>query len=110
MILRRCTVRTRPKLCLGFAFALTSRTVLSYMHVLPEYQRRGLGQLLMEQALKDADRDGAQAFLLATDAGKRLYEKFGFRSLEVKELDFMDLGASGKRNTTAQIREPERKL
>ena len=77
------------------------------MHVLPDYQRRGLGQLLMEQAVKDSDRDQAQTFLLATDAGKRLYEKFGFRSLEEKELDFVDLGAGGKRNTTAQMREPQ---
>jgi predicted N-acetyltransferase YhbS len=56
------------------------------MHVLPDYQRRGLGQLLMEQAVKDSDRDQAQAFLLATDAGKLLYEKFGFGNLEEKEL------------------------
>ena len=56
--------------------------------------------------MKDADRDGAQAFLLATDAGKRLYAKFGFKELEVKELDFVEFGASGKRNTTAMMRVP----
>jgi predicted N-acetyltransferase YhbS len=76
------------------------------MHVLPAYQRRGLGQRLMEQVLLDADRDGAQAFLLATDAGKRLYTKSGFVDLETVSLDFVHLGASGARNTTAQMREP----
>ena len=47
----------------------------------------------MEQAIKDSDRDQARAFLLVTDAGKCLYEKFGFRSLEEKELNFVNLGA-----------------
>lgn len=60
----------------------------------------------MEQALIDADRDGAQAFLLATDAGNRLYSKFGFIDLEEKSLD-LHLGANGKRKTTAQIRDPQ---
>jgi N-acetylglutamate synthase-like GNAT family acetyltransferase len=65
------------------------------MIVHPAYQRRGLGPRFKEQALKDADRDGVQAFLLATDAGKFLYNKSSFREFEVKNLDFVNLGASG---------------
>lgn len=80
--------------------------VLEYMYVLPAYQRQGLGQRLMEQALLDADKDGAKAFLCASDLGRRLYAKFGFKDLETKSVDFIHLGAVGARNTTAMIREP----
>ena len=31
----------------------------------------------------------------------------GEKELEVKELDFVKFGASGKRNTTAMMREPK---
>lgn len=77
------------------------------MQVRPEYQRQGLGRRLMKQALLDADRDGAQTYLAASDAGKRLYVKDGFRELEVVKLDFIHLGASGVRNTTAMMRDPQ---
>jgi ribosomal protein S18 acetylase RimI-like enzyme len=77
------------------------------MHVLPAYQRLGLGQRLMEEAILDADKDGAKAFLTASDAGKRLYVKYGFKDLEVKYVDLTHLGATGARNTTAMAREPQ---
>jgi ribosomal protein S18 acetylase RimI-like enzyme len=77
------------------------------MHVLPAYQRRGLGQRLMEEAIRDADKDGAKAYLSASDAGRRLYLKYGFKDLEVKYVDFRHLGATGARNTTAMMREPQ---
>lgn len=81
--------------------------VLNYMQVDPAYQRQGLGQRLMKQALQDADRDGAQAFLCASDAGKRLYVKYGFKTLEEVKLDFVHLGATALRKTTAMLREPQ---
>jgi ribosomal protein S18 acetylase RimI-like enzyme len=77
------------------------------MHVLPAYQRRGLGQRLMEEAILDADKDGSKAYLSASDAGKRLYVKYRFKDLEVKYIDFTHLGAIGAPNTTAMMREPQ---
>ena len=77
------------------------------MHVLPTYQCRGLGQRLMEEAILDADKDGAKAYLSASDAGRNLYVKYGFKDLEVKYVDFTHLGAIGARNTTAMMREPQ---
>lgn len=79
---------------------------LEYMYVLPAYQRQGLGQRLMEQGLLDADKDGAKTFLCATDVGRRLYAKSGFKDLETKSVDFIHLGAVGARNATAMMREP----
>lgn len=99
-----CPLRTP---CGKIGAGLIEITVLNSMNVHPDYQRRGLGQRLMEQALKDADRDGAQTFLTASDAGKRLYVKSSFVDLETKSLDFVHLGAGGTRNTTAMMREPK---
>ena len=87
---------------------LTVPADLKFMHVLPAYQRQGLGQRLMEQALLDADRDGARAFVCASDPGRRLYAKSGFRDLETISVDLVHLGAVGARNTTAMMREPRR--
>ncbi|RDW57008.1 hypothetical protein BP6252_13926 [Coleophoma cylindrospora] len=79
---------------------------LAYMYVLPAYQRRGLGQRLMEQALLDADKDGAKSFVCASEQGRGMYAKRGFKELETVLVDFIHLGAVGARNTTAMIREP----
>ena len=79
---------------------------LANMYVHPAYQRQGLGKRLMEQALLDADKDGAKAVLCASDLGRRLYLKFGFKDVETKSIDLIHLGAVGARNTTAMMREP----
>jgi len=47
--------------------------------VSPRYQRQGLGRALMERVLVDAD--GRSLALLATEDGRPLYEKLGFRSI-----------------------------
>ena len=44
-------------------------------------------------------------FLSASNAGKALYRKFGFRDLEEKTVDFVHLGAGGLRTTTAMFRD-----
>lgn len=79
------------------------------MHVSPEYHRRGLGQRLMDGAILAADKDGAKAYLSASDVGKRLYVKYGFKDLEVMHIDLMHLGAIGTKDTTAMMREPQLK-
>jgi GNAT superfamily N-acetyltransferase len=48
------------------------------MLVAARYQRRGLGQALMEHLLAAAG-DGATVTLFATDMGRPLYEKLGFK-------------------------------
>lgn len=52
-----------------------------YLHVLavkPEYQRRGLGALLLSWGLQKADALGLESYLEASSAGKKLYETHGF--------------------------------
>lgn len=111
MILKLCTVRyQRLEASLGGVLILYLKPYgpadLEYMYVLPAYQRQGLGQRLMEQAVLDADRDGAKAFVCASELGRGLYMKSGFKDLETVFVDFIHLGAVGARNTTAMIREP----
>ncbi|KAG0652075.1 hypothetical protein D0Z07_1173 [Hyphodiscus hymeniophilus] len=51
---------------------------LSTLVVSPDYQRRGIGALLIEDGLKVADEAGLQAVLGASDQGIGLYKKHGF--------------------------------
>lgn len=53
------------------------RAAIGMMLVAPRYARQGLGRALMEHALRAAG-EGTTVSLYATDAGKPLYEKFGF--------------------------------
>ena len=48
--------------------------------VSPNHQRQGLGRTLMERILEDAK--GRSLTLLATEEGRPLYEKLGFRTVE----------------------------
>jgi ribosomal protein S18 acetylase RimI-like enzyme len=44
----------------------------------PKYQRQGAGAMLMQWGCDDVDANGQDAFVMASPAGIRLYEKYGF--------------------------------
>lgn len=53
-----------------------------FVATVPDARRRGLAALLMRRAVADARRNGAQtASLLATQMGRSLYRRLGFRDL-----------------------------
>jgi putative acetyltransferase len=58
---------------------------LRKMYLLPEYQSKGLGKLMMEDALKNATELGYKEMLLETNkiltTAIGLYRKFGFEEL-----------------------------
>lgn len=54
---------------------------LSVIAVNPVYQRQGIGAMLMQWACDEADRNGRDGFLLASTAGAKLFEKFGFENV-----------------------------
>ncbi len=60
---------------------------LNTLVVHPEYQRRGIGKMLLEDGLKEADRLGIQAVLGASKQGLGLYRKCGFTDFETMEID-----------------------
>ncbi len=50
------------------------------MYTAPEYRRRGVAMQMLELLVKNAKEAGVmQIGLEATDMGRRLYEKYGFR-------------------------------
>ncbi|KAJ7744681.1 acyl-CoA N-acyltransferase, partial [Mycena metata] len=54
---------------------------LSLMAVDPKYQRRGIGQALLQWGLDRADAEGLEVYLESSEDGLRLYEKNGFESV-----------------------------
>ncbi|KAI9147811.1 Puromycin N-acetyltransferase [Paramyrothecium foliicola] len=60
---------------------------LSMMVVRQDFQRRGVGALLMQYGVEKADEDGWMAYVNGSAEGKGLYERFGFRTVEVSEFE-----------------------
>lgn len=46
-----------------------------------DHQRKGVGSLMLAWGAKKADEMNVECFVEATDAGRQLYEKFGFTTL-----------------------------
>ncbi|CAJ2513056.1 Uu.00g011750.m01.CDS01 [Anthostomella pinea] len=78
---------------------------LLLLAVRADYQGKGLGGRLMESGMELADKDGLPQFIIASPAGKRLYEKHGFETVE--NFEFTD--SSGKEHAnSAMLRTPPR--
>ncbi|KAK4111694.1 hypothetical protein N656DRAFT_790309 [Canariomyces notabilis] len=54
---------------------------ITIMSVCPEYQRQGLGSILMQHICEDMDRLGRHGYVLASPVGVKLYSKFGFEAV-----------------------------
>jgi ribosomal protein S18 acetylase RimI-like enzyme len=87
--------------------SLIFQIVVYFLTVSPSYQRRGLGNLLLSHGLAWADAAGQKTYLEATAAGRPLYEKLGFREVDVMERDLG--GELGIGRNWAMIREPRAK-
>ncbi|KAI0387572.1 hypothetical protein F5Y04DRAFT_7608 [Hypomontagnella monticulosa] len=68
--------------------------VLELLAVHPDYQRLGAGTALVEWGTKAADEQGVKAVVEGTPAGRRCYEKGGFRP-QIEEMRF-DVGEEFK--------------
>jgi hypothetical protein len=60
----------------------------------------------MDICLKDADRAHAKTFLLATEAGSRLYGKLGFEEIDICSVDTAPYGGNGVIRWLCMMREP----
>lgn len=65
---------------------LTAKSDLIGIGVEPEYQRRGVGSMLMRCMLEQAAAERQKFYLVATEDGKPLYEAFGFEMLGAFDL------------------------
>lgn len=61
----------------------------------PDHQGRGAGRLLMRWGIDVADEKGLEILLNATPAGKPVYERYGFKSVEEFEFDATKYGGEG---------------
>lgn len=69
----------------GFARVVTDYAIFGYLgdvFVLPEHRGRGVSKLLMRAIREHPSLQGLRRWHLLTDDAHRLYEQFGFHSLE----------------------------
>lgn len=76
------------------------------MHTDPSQQRRGAGSMLLKWGIAESDRLGIPAYLEASDEGRPLYEKHGWRSVDTLVVDFSKWGGPSKCETQLMLREP----
>ncbi|KAI0514597.1 acyl-CoA N-acyltransferase [Xylaria bambusicola] len=84
---------------------------LSLLCTSPKYHRRGAAKALLTPMLAVADTAGLQCYLEATPGGRPVYEKLGFRTVEVKEFDIGALTSGrmkGLYKLSIMIREPQK--
>ncbi|KAJ3951994.1 hypothetical protein N0V92_011578 [Colletotrichum tropicale] len=56
--------------------------VLNILFTIPEYRRRGAASLVMDWGVGRADCMGLDIYVEASEGGKPLYEKYGFKAIE----------------------------
>jgi ribosomal protein S18 acetylase RimI-like enzyme len=72
-----------------------------YCHVVavhPEYQRRGIGQMLMEYGIDIAQKVRLPIYIESSRDGMRLYEKIGCRRLKQQPVDKSKTGKPQESN------------
>ncbi|PLB53997.1 hypothetical protein P170DRAFT_469471 [Aspergillus steynii IBT 23096] len=84
--------------------------IIKELYVLPEYQRRGLGGVLMERMVPKADELGLPGYLESSTVGYGLYIKHGFEEVGRITVDLEQWGGEkGEENTyVLMLRSAER--
>ncbi|KAI0554661.1 hypothetical protein F4679DRAFT_526990 [Xylaria curta] len=85
-------------------------TGLSLLCTSPKYFRRGAGKALVAPMLAIADAVGLRSYVEATAAGRPMYEKLGFQTVETKTLDAAVASGGrvkGMSTISIMIREPQ---
>ncbi|KAI2618484.1 acyl-CoA N-acyltransferase [Hypoxylon sp. NC1633] len=80
-----------------------------YLHLLhtdPKHQRRGAGGMLVQWGVEEARRLGLIAYLDASEEGHLMYQKHGFRDIELLSLDMSQWGPTQKHNIWSMIWDP----
>ena len=70
----------------------------------PDHFRRGAGTMLVKYGCDIADENGIRAYLEASDKGRPLYERFGFKKLMTRNWDVTKYGGEGVENCTVMER------
>lgn len=76
------------------------------LHADPAFQGRGAGSLLIKWGTQKADELRLPVYLEASPKGHGLYEKHGFKDIEVFDFDLSRFGGPGIYKEPLMIREP----
>jgi GNAT superfamily N-acetyltransferase len=80
---------------------------VNILAVRPEYQRKGLGGMLLEDGLALADRDGCKTFIEASAKGLALYLKYDWKEIDEVKVDTRPYGGHKIESTKCMMREPQ---
>ncbi|KAK2749523.1 hypothetical protein FQN55_003220 [Onygenales sp. PD_40] len=86
--------------------------ILELINTSPEFERQGHGSRMMKWGTERADAENAKMFLEATPTGKPMYERHGFKAVEVLRVKLADYGVDGEGDEdgyvvfTIMVREP----
>ncbi len=70
----------------GFARIVTDLTTIAYLmdvFIVEEYCGKGLSKILLKEILNDGQFSSVKKWMLSTKDAHSLYEKFGFRKVEL---------------------------
>ncbi|KAI1660208.1 acyl-CoA N-acyltransferase [Daldinia decipiens] len=79
---------------------------LSLLHTDPKHQGRGAGSTLTKWGIEEAKRLGLVVYLESSSAAHSLYEKHGFRDIEVLTADLSKWGATEEHKTWSMKYDP----
>lgn len=83
---------------IGYARVVTDYATIAYLgdvFILPEYQRNGLGEWLVESVMNHPDLQGFRRWILLTGDAHELYKKFGWNPITNIE-KWMEISRSPK--------------
>jgi predicted N-acetyltransferase YhbS len=58
----------------------------------PNWQRKGVGSMLVQKFLKSVDANHAKCYVHSSRIGKSLYERFGFKMMGVVTVNLKEFG------------------
>ncbi|OBT49905.1 hypothetical protein VE04_09239 [Pseudogymnoascus sp. 24MN13] len=79
---------------------------MSILAVRPEYQRKGLGSMLLTPVLEQADKENAKAFVQGSVQGVGMYLKHGWEEVDEILMDYSPYGGASDVKTALLVREP----
>lgn len=80
---------------------------MNILAVRPDYQRKGLGAMLLEDGLALADRDGCKTYIEASAKGLGLYLKYGWKVIDDIKVDTRPYGGHSVDSTKCMMRDPQ---
>jgi ribosomal protein S18 acetylase RimI-like enzyme len=79
---------------------------MNVLAVHPQYQRRGLGSLMLEPVLAMADKEARNVYIEASKKGVGLYRRYGWIEVDRMLVDTRPYGGKMIEETQLMIRDP----